>query len=198
MTFFVGMTPWNKGKKLSEEHKRKVGLKSIGRIPPNKGTAIKIEKICLTCSKHFVVGSGGKNRKYCCLECRPSPMKGTKMSKETKLKISINRTGKGTKEKNGAWKGGITSENRLARVAFRRTMQKLVFDRDNYTCQICGQRGGKLQVDHIQPWSDNKELRFDINTCRTLCMACHYKITFGRELPEDATTWGHNLLRKAG
>lgn len=38
------------------------------------------------------------------------------------------------------------------------------------------------------------ELRFDINNCRTLCMKCHYKITFNKEIPEG-TIWGHNLSK---
>lgn len=192
MIYFKGMTPWNKGKKLSEEHKRKVGLKSIGRVPPNKGTGIKIDKVCLTCSKHFIVGSGGKNRKYCCKKCCPSPMKGVKMSEETKLKISKSSKGKNKGENNGAWKGGITSDNYKERRKFKKLLQKKIFERDNYTCQICGTRGGKLQVDHIRSWSHNIELRFNINNCRTLCMACHYKITFGRRIPEGVTNWGHN------
>jgi len=33
---------------------------------------------------------------------------------------------------------------------FAHTIGQDVLRRDNYTCQVCGQRGGKLQVDHIQ------------------------------------------------
>lgn len=95
------------------------------------------------------------------------------------------------------WKGGITPEDRLNRVKFQRTIQKKVFERDDYTCQICRKRGGNLQVDHIQPWAEYVGGRFDINNCRTLCMACHYKITFGREIPEGVI-WGHNLTKIGG
>jgi len=96
------------------------------------------------------------------------------------------------------WKGGLTSENKLEREKFRNTIQKTVLERDDYTCQMCHERGGDLQVDHIQSWKDYVELRFDINNCRTLCMACHYKITFGRELPDNVSSWGHNFSQRGG
>jgi len=32
-------------------------------------------------------------------------------------------------------------------------LRSLVFERDDYTCQYCGQRGGKLECDHITPVS---------------------------------------------
>lgn len=91
------------------------------------------------------------------------------------------------------WKGGTSSEDRLQRIKFRQTIQKQVFERDNYTCQICGAKGVLLQVDHIQSWAEYVKLRFDINNCRTLCMDCHYKITFGKPKPKNIKVWGHNL-----
>lgn len=48
-----------------------------------------------------------------------------------------------------------------------------VFERDNYTCQFCGVRGGKLSADHIKPYSLFPDLRLDINNGRTLCWECH-------------------------
>ena len=63
---------------------------------------------------------------------------------------------------------GKTSIDRLERQKFRNEIQRQVFERDSYTCQLCGS-GGNLQVDHIQSWKDYVELMFDINNCRTLC-----------------------------
>jgi len=103
-----------------------------------------------------------------------------------------------TREKNPNWKGGSSSKNRLERIRFRKQIQKSVLERDNYTCQMCGERGCQLQVDHIQSWSEYVELRFNIDNCRTLCMNCHYKITFGREKPEGVNAWGHNLSQIGG
>ncbi|MBV6446319.1 MAG: hypothetical protein IFNCLDLE_02611 [Ignavibacteriaceae bacterium] len=96
-------------------------------------------------------------------------------------------------ENHPRWKGGVSSPDRLERINFRRMIQKQVLERDNYTCKMCGVRGVALQVDHIQPWAEYVEGRFDINNCRTLCMSCHYQITFGKEMPKEIKSWGHNL-----
>ena len=92
----------------------------------------------------------------------------------------------------------ITPKNNLERRKFQQTIQKEVFKRDDYTCQICGERGGQIHVDHIQPWAEYVELRFDINNCRTVCMSCHYKITFGKPKPKSVKAWGHNLKQIEG
>jgi len=38
MPFVKGYTPWIKGRKMSEEHKRKIGSANKGRAPAIKGT----------------------------------------------------------------------------------------------------------------------------------------------------------------
>lgn len=100
-----------------------------------------------------------------------------------------------SQEKSHLWKGGITKKNDLERSRFRHTMQQKIFIRDNYTCQICDQYSGSLQVDHIKSWADYPELRFEESNCRTLCMACHYYVTFKRKLPQGVV-WGHNFNRR--
>lgn len=101
--------------------------------------------------------------------------------------------GKNKGDKHWNWKGGITTLDKLQRAKFQNSMQKLVFKRDNYTCQMCGS-GGDLQVDHIQKWSEYVELRFSMDNCRTLCMDCHYLITYGKPKPKNIV-WGHNLTK---
>lgn len=90
---------------------------------------------------------------------------------------------------------GITAANKLERKKFAKQMRSTIFERDDYTCQVCESRGGNLQVDHIKRWSEYPELRFNEENCRTVCMACHYYITFKRKLPEGVI-WGHNLNRR--
>lgn len=99
------------------------------------------------------------------------------------------------KENNPAWKGGVRSENDKDRARFRKQYQQLVFERDNYTCQICDVYGASIQVDHIKRWSEYPDLRFNLDNCRTLCMACHYYVTFKRKIPAGII-WGHNLSKR--
>ena len=53
--------------------------------------------------------------------------------------------------------------------------RKAVFERDNYTCQICRVRGKYLEADHIKPFAYFPELRFELTNGRTLCRKCHDK-----------------------
>lgn len=48
-----------------------------------------------------------------------------------------------------------------------------VFKRDTFTCQKCFVKGIKLEAHHIENWSSNKELRYDISNGITLCKDCH-------------------------
>ena len=123
---------------------------------------------------------------------------GLKPSKKTREKMRISRRKRIdiSGNKSHFWKGGISKINYkkelLERIKFRKTIQKQVFERDHYLCQICGSNKD-LQVDHIQSWSEYVELRFNINNCRTLCSNCHYLITFKKPKPTHIKTWGHNL-----
>lgn len=74
------------------------------------------------------------------------------------------------------WKGGITSESVRIRNSLEISLwRQAVFKRDDWICQNCRQRGGKLEADHIKPFSTHPELRFEITNGRTLCVECHKK-----------------------
>lgn len=98
-------------------------------------------------------------------------LKGKPMSEEQKEKLRINvPRGKDSPH----WKGGITPENRAIRSSPTfKNWARQVKERDNYTCQECGKVGGELHSDHILPFYNNPELRFELSNGRTLCIACH-------------------------
>ena len=80
------------------------------------------------------------------------------------------------------WKGGITPEViRLRGTAKYIKWRKATFERDNYTCQDCGERGVYLEADHypisfsILFKEKNWKTMWDINNGRTLCRKCHDK-----------------------
>ena len=64
--------------------------------------------------------------------------------------------------------------------ASQQDWRRQIFERDDYTCQMCGERGGRLEVDHIKPYADYPELRLELSNGRTLCVGCHKKTpTYG-------------------
>lgn len=95
---------------------------------------------------------------------------------EVKRKISEAQKG----EKNHNWKGGRCIENRTNDEY--KVWRKNILLRDNWTCQKCLQRGGFLEAHHIENFSDNKELRYEVSNGITFCKKCHKKFhkLFGR------------------
>lgn len=94
------------------------------------------------------------------------------------------------------WQGGKTSIQKSIRNSPRyKEWRKSVFERDNYICQFCGLRGGRLNADHYPiRFSDMldmyeitsleeslKEKRlWDKYIARTLCKKCHEPTYQGR------------------
>lgn len=71
-------------------------------------------------------------------------------------------------------KGRKTTANSLIRSSTRyKNWRTSVFERDNYTCQVCNKIGVYLNAHHIKKFSDFPELRFEISNGITLCKSCH-------------------------
>ena len=97
---------------------------------------------------------------------------GSKFSEEHKKKIGLANSG----ENNGSWKGGATPENKRIRNSIEfRLWREAIFARDNWTCQKCKTRGGKLHPHHIKAFADYPEIRFALDNGITLCKDCHKK-----------------------
>ena len=90
---------------------------------------------------------------------------------------------------NPNWKGGTTKlRDRIRNSKKYRRWRKSVFERDNYTCQKCKKRGGKLCVHHKKSFADilakltknyfvimrNNEL-WNRENGETQCIKCHKK-----------------------
>ncbi|RYZ75415.1 MAG: HNH endonuclease, partial [Proteobacteria bacterium] len=74
------------------------------------------------------------------------------------------------------WKGFTSPVNHAIRNSAQYDKwRKFVFERDNYTCAVCAQRGGKLNVHHIRRFRDYPDLRFTVSNGITLCKSCHEK-----------------------
>lgn len=169
----VSWSKLNKGKyKLgprSEETKEKIR---------QANSKLKVFKACLSCMNPFGMWpSKAATKKYCSRVCQFEGQKG---------KSTWNKGLKGYKagSEHHNWKGGITSGNKKIRDSIEyRLWREAVFSRDNFTCQICFKKGGKLNADHIKPFSKFPELRLAINNGRTLCVSCHRKTdTWGRKV----------------
>lgn len=159
-------TTWNKGLKgihLSLNSEFQKGLK-----PWNTGKK----------GYHITISEEGREKKRLA-------RKGKKHSLEARKKISESQRG----EKGNNWKGGVTALRLQIRKCFKsRQWTSDNLTRDDYTCQFCGKRGGRLHVDHYpksfsQIFYENKitsleqalecEEFWNINNGRTLCVPCH-------------------------
>lgn len=90
------------------------------------------------------------------------------ISKKAKKRLSI-------PENNSNWQGGKTVKIRPRHTTKYKIWREQVFKRDNFTCQKCKKRGGKLEAHHIKSWKQYPKLRFKISNGLTLCFKCHHK-----------------------
>jgi hypothetical protein len=90
--------------------------------------------------------------------------------------------------KHPAWRGGTTPlRNTILRWSVYKEWRTAIYERDQYICQRCYQRGGDLAAHHLRPLMDIfREYNiktpedalgcialWDINNGQTLCRSCH-------------------------
>lgn len=73
-------------------------------------------------------------------------------------------------------------------------LRALAKRRDGYACVQCGERGKRLDVDHIKPISTHPELAYDLSNLQVMCLSCHavktkYETRGQVELAPDKLAW---------
>ncbi len=99
-------------------------------------------------------------------------------------------------DKCGQWKGGITKLRYAIRSSRNyRVWRKECFEREDYTCEVCDNRGGYLEVHHVKPFAlilDENKIQsleeakmcnelWDTENGQVLCKKCHDNITWGNK-----------------
>lgn len=128
---------------------------------------------CLVCSKEFFTQPAQvkyRNRKTCSIECRG---------------IYVQRLADERRISNPPTPAAAARQLRYSKRMD--DWRKSVFARDDYTCQLCGIRGGYIEADHIKSFAKHPELRFELSNGRTLCRPCHMK----------TDTWGYKGGKRA-
>lgn len=166
---------------MSDEHKRKIGLANKGK-GPGLGHEVSTEtksKISKALKGRIINEEWRKKMSESHIGYKPSEEtrrklseigKRRKLSEEAKRKLSESHKG----EKNPRWRGGITSErNKIYNSQNWKIWRLSVFERDGFVCQLCKEKGGKLEAHHIKKWSKYPDLIFEISNGITLCVSCH-------------------------
>ena len=126
--------------------------------------------ICIVCSNGFYCSPSQqeyRKRKTCSIPCR---------SRLQTLRAQ-------DRNKNNPPTIGVLNR----RIRYSKAMKdwrKAVFERDNYTCQICFIKGVYIEADHIKQFAFYPELRYELSNGRTLCRQCH----------RGTDTWGKRTI----
>jgi hypothetical protein len=184
--FQRGYIPWNKGIPTSEANRIKISESLKGENNPMYGkkhsqkTRKKISE-ALT-GRYF---SEERKREISKSRLGNKRHLGIPNSEETKRKISKSLLGNKNR-----WQGGKTLLSFTIRQCFKyRQWRDDVFTRDKFTCQECGQIGGRLHAHHIIPFASimqkyeiitleealNCEELWSMNNGITYCKKCHLR-----------------------
>jgi hypothetical protein len=174
-----------KGVHLSEEHKRKISESHLGKHL----SAATRRKIGMNKNIKTMLG---KHHSPEAKKQISDTLKGRYLSEKHRKNMSMSHKG----NKSWNWKGGITPLSVQIRSCFEyRLWRSDVFTRDNFTCVVCGQKGGYLEIDHypkklsvviqenhIQSLEQAISCQefWNVNNGRTVCKGCHARKTTKR------------------
>lgn len=152
---------------IDPERSRKQGFAMLGRFQNGK------DSMCEECGNEFYTSRYYiKKRKFCSRKCV--------QENQSRVRTVL------LPDKTPQYK----LRQQIRDMSKTKTWRNSVFERDDYTCQACGQKGGKIQADHVVPFSEIlkqnnivtiKAARqcvelWDTLNGRTLCVKCH-KVT---------------------
>jgi len=160
------------------------------RIAHNKGKSIKVVKQCLNCNADFSTYLS-REKKYCTFKCYVKSgaiqVKNDKYFSDPKQKMKFIEAVK-IRSESTEWKSSPHFQKGKLHPKYKGNKRYRNFDyklkkwtsdilkRDDYTCQHCKVRGGKLEAHHIKYWADFVELRYDVSNGIALCYDCHNKV----------------------
>ena len=175
-------------------------------IEPPKQKAQRQMMFCSYCGQSFTVPLNRVgDRKYCSRECADNGYTKTDFKKERKTCENCEVVFKALPQRKYCchecyWEDLYDGGRGLAEVWRGRENQagwrEGVFERDEYTCQRCGEKGGELNAHHIVPVSDivegiesrteilEHELFNELSNGITVCVDCHRQIHSGNEPAE--------------
>lgn len=182
-----GHSSWNKGKKATEEQRKKMSLAQKGHTPWNKGiprtqeTKDKISKTKTGVKRGPMSEEQKKTLSLIFKGNHPSPFKGKtrpKFSPEWRKNISDSKKGIYKGENNPNWRGGISFEP--YGKTFNKELKKRIIDRDNHKCFLC--EVGKIKNRHLVAHHiDYDKTNNASKNLITLCRPCHMKTNFNRD-----------------
>lgn len=206
MTFKKGNKPWNTGKTKEDYPQLSNSGVKKGNIPHNKGKHPSKETLKKFSKAQKKVWQNPEYRKHMSEvhKGQPAFWKGKHLPKEAIQKMVELRKKRGnykwtpeqkkklkeiwekdfeyrkrqtlshSGERSSAWRGGLSQKPYSP--DWTRRLQRLIRERDHYTCQVCGKKDKKrLSVHHI----DYNKKNCDLNNLITLCPSCHSKTGVG-------------------
>lgn len=119
----------------------------------------KITLSCEVCGKKYKrKPAAARSSKFCSKTC-----KGVWMSENLSGENSHN------------WNPSLTMEERIIGRSYAdyKRYVTAVFERDNYTCSVCGRHGGEFQVHHLYSYKHYPEYALDVDYGVTVCIGEH-------------------------
>jgi len=128
--------------------------------------------LCNACAKKER-GSIWGNHYRKCIDCgKEGIVRGPNASGRCKRCNIVSQTKRNYGPDHHNWKGGIEQP----RPEEHNRWSRKVRTRDDYTCQKCGTKTGRMHAHHIFSYKEFPERRYELDNGITLCHPCHSQV----------------------